>query len=105
MKRTRVIAELDTAEEARRVEESVKTGYLDSTIESLTQWRAVEEDLAESYAGLAQSSKDEKTRERFMSLHEGSRRAAPQITQLLTSLEELDRARVERIGVLSKMGS
>ena len=49
MKRARVLKEFDSIDDAKKVEETVKTGYAETSIESLLHWAAVEEDLAESY--------------------------------------------------------
>jgi len=56
VKRERVIVEFEGAKEAKKVEETVKTGYVETAIESLIQWMAVEDDLADSYEELAKSA-------------------------------------------------
>jgi hypothetical protein len=103
--RRRVIVEFETPVDARKVEESVKTGYVETSIENLVQWIAVEEDLSDTYGRLTAKTKDPASRETFRELKEGSERTISDLTKLLRSLEELDRARVNRIESLRDLGS
>jgi rubrerythrin len=104
MTRTRVIKEFDTTEDAKKVEETVKTGYAETSIESLVQWAAVEEDLAESYGELAEASKSPERASAFRQLQEESKRNMVELNGLVEYLEGLDRARVKRIELLSRLG-
>jgi uncharacterized protein Smg (DUF494 family) len=99
--RNRVIVEFSTTEDAKKVEETVKTGYLETAIENLNQWVAVEEDLAESYAKLAEVSKTPVSQDVFRQLHEESKRNMVELAGLVDYLEGLDRARVKRIELLA----
>ncbi len=99
----RVIVELTSTGDARKVEESVKTGYAETSIENLVQWLAVEEDLAESYARLAAGSKEAAARRAYQKLQEESRSNAAELAKMLKSLEALDRARIRRIELLSDL--
>ena len=105
MTRSRIIKELDTIEDARKVEESVKTGYAETSIESLVRWAAVEEDLAETYGRMAESSKVQRHRDAFIRLQEESKRNMMEINGLIEYLEGLDRARVNRIDLLRGLSS
>ncbi len=83
----------------------MKTGYAETSIESLVQWAAVEEDLAETYGRMAESSKVQRQRDAFIRLQEESKRNMVEINGLVEYLEGLDRARVKRIDLLKGLGS
>jgi len=100
MTRSRVIKEFDSTEDAKKVEETVKTGYAETSIENLVQWAAVEEDLAESYGQMAEESKSPEKQEAFRQLQEESKRNMVELTGLVEYLEGLDKARVKRIELL-----
>jgi hypothetical protein len=104
MNRDRVIKEFDSIEDAKKVEETVKTGYAETSIESLVQWAAVEDDLAETYGKMAASSKDPAKHDAFLRLSEESKRNMAEITGLVDYLEGLDRARIKRIELLTGLG-
>ena len=103
MKRERVIVEFQGAREAKKVEETVKTGYVETAIESLIQWMAVEDDLADSYEELAKSHKDAATRKVFGQLHEESKSVSAKLAGLIRSMEALDAAQVHRIEMLGDL--
>jgi cbb3-type cytochrome oxidase cytochrome c subunit len=103
MTKDRIIKEFDTIDDAKKVEETVKTGYAETSIESLGQWAAVEEDLAESYEKLAGSTKDQAKHDAFLKLGEESRRNVMEINGLVSYLEGLDRARARRIDQLTSL--
>jgi hypothetical protein len=103
MVRTRILAELSTAEDAKKVEESVKTGYADTSIERLTQWAGVEEDLAESYGRLAEESGTAERKVAFTRLEEESKRNVVELSGLVEYLEGLEKARRKRIELLSNL--
>jgi len=101
MKRERIIAEVDSVEDAKKIEETVKTGYAESSIETLTIWMGVEEDLASSYERLASKEKDPARRSAYQRLGAESKANIQKLSGIRGSLEELDRERVERIKSLS----
>lgn len=103
--RGRVIVEFETPADARKVEETVKTGYAETSIENLVQWIAVEGDLSDTYGRLEAKSNEPASREIFRELREGSERTISDLSKLLRSLEELDAARVKRIESLKSLGS
>ena len=100
MTRARVIKDFDSTEDAKKVEETVKTGFAETSIESLVQWAAVEEDLAETYGRLAEESKEPRRHDAFLQLREDSKRNTKELLGLVEYLEGLDRARVKRIELL-----
>ncbi|MDG6901269.1 MAG: hypothetical protein JRM80_04845 [Nitrososphaerota archaeon] len=97
MKRGRMIVEIENMDQARRVEETVKSGYSEVVIESLVQWLAVEEDLVYSYERLAKSLPDAAGREAAAKLGEQSRKEIAALSGLLSRFEEIDRDRQKRI--------
>ncbi len=101
----RLISEVNTVEDARKVEETVKTGYLETTLDSLLQWIGVEEDLASSYEALASKSASEASRKVFRQLLDESRKNIELLSGLQKSFEGLDRARVQRIKLLATLKS
>jgi len=103
--RSRLIKEFDSTEDAKKVEETVKTGYSETCIENLVHWAAVEEDLAESYGKMAEESKTAARRDAFRQLNEESKRNMVELNGLVEYLEGLDKARVKRIELLGGLGS
>ena len=105
MGKERLITEVNTAEEAKKVEETVKTGYLEATIDTLVNWIGVEDDLANSYEGLASKAQTPKAKAAYRRLCDESRKNIEQLTGLQKSLESLDRARVRRLKLLESLES
>ena len=103
MKRERIIAEVETVSDARKVEETVKTGYAEALIETLVNWIGVEEDLESSYARLAGKQGNAQAKAVFEQLANESGANVDTLTELKGSLEKLDKARVARIEQLSRM--
>ena len=105
MKRERIIAEVETVEEAKKVEETIKTGYAETAIETIVNWIGVEEDLTNSYDGLASKEKSTPKKDAFHKLAQESRKNIGTLEDLKKSFENLDRARIERIRALEAMMS
>jgi hypothetical protein len=101
----RLIADVNTAEEAKKVEETVKTGYLEATLDTLVNWIGVEDDLADSYEGLASKAQTPAAKTAYKRLCDESRKNIEQLTGLQKSLESLDRARVQRLKLLASLES
>ena len=87
------------------MEETVKTGYLEATIDTLVNWIGVEDDLADSYEDLASKAQAPAARAAYMQLCEESRRNIEQLNDLQRSLEGLDKARVQRLKLLASLMS
>ena len=101
MKKDRVIAEIDSLEKARRVEETVKTGYAEVTQEEITQWMAVEEDLASSYGKMEAAAAEKGKKDLLGSLRRESESNLKELGEILERLKSLDsqrRRRIEEIG-------
>jgi hypothetical protein len=103
MKRDRMIVEIENMEQARRVEETVKSGYADAIIESLVQWLAVEEDLVSSYEKLAKELPDAPRRDAAARLCEKSKKEIAALSGFLAKFEEIDADRKKRIQTVTAL--
>jgi cbb3-type cytochrome oxidase cytochrome c subunit len=101
--RTRILKEFSSTEDAKKVEETIKTGYSETAIENLVGWAAAEEDLAETYGQMANESKKQAARDAFIRLQEESKRNMVEIAGLVDYLEGLDKARAKRIELLKSL--
>ena len=103
MGKERLIAELHNPEEARKVEESVKTGYLETLIDNLTNWMGVEDDLADSYEDLSSKAQKPAARAAYKKLCDESRKNIEQLTGVQSLFEGLNNARVKRLKLLASL--
>jgi hypothetical protein len=103
MSKDRVIVDFRTPGDAKKVEETVKTGYAEAAVENILHWAAVEHDLEESYAKLAEEASETAPRETYLQLRRESEANAAELGKLLRQFEDLDRARVKRIELLSRL--
>ena len=101
--RSRMIVDIGTLEEARKVEETIKTGYIEATIESIVSWIGVEEDLAESYAKFSKSLATTEERELANTLQELSNSDADILRRKLVEFEALNSEYRKRIGLVKKL--
>lgn len=102
MSKHRVLAEVGSVQDAKKVEETVKTGYAETTLESITHWIAVEEDLVSSYEELAENPAYASNRGALEELARESREAVAVLSELKKSVERLDGAQVSRLQRLEK---
>jgi hypothetical protein len=105
MSRNRVIVDLRTSDDAKKVEESVKTGYCETAIESLLAWTAVEHDLVESYGHLAAGANDGAAKSAYLRLKQESEKDSAALARLLGEFESLDRSRIARIELLNTIAA
>jgi hypothetical protein len=103
MARERVIVEIHTLDQAARVEDTVRTGYIDVIKDNLVHWIAVEEDLADSYGRLAQKHNNRGVVEGLKGMSEECRANLGTLRAYLTKFEELGQARARRGQLLSDM--
>jgi hypothetical protein len=101
LKRERVIKRVDTLEDAKKVEETVKTGYCDAMADDLDLWIAVEEDLADSYRGLAEVEPEHS--KKLLELFEESDATVKRLQGLLKSVQDLGKEGAKRIQRLSAL--
>ena len=105
MKRPRVITEIDSFEQAKRVEETVKTGYAETTQEEVVQWMAVEEDLISSYKKMETAAGGKGQRELAERLRAESEENLKSLAEILEKLKALDAQRARRIKETSSFAS
>jgi rubrerythrin len=103
MKRERILADVETVADAKKAEETVKTGYAEVSVETILNWIGVEEDLASSYEYLAAKSENASRKGMLQQLARESRDNVASLTALRKTFEDLDRARVARINLLASM--
>lgn len=100
MSRQRILVDIETVEQARKIEETVKSGYLEATIEHLIQWIAVEEDLISSYNQLVEQGKHAESNETFSTY---SRKSAENLTRLNAFLDQCEQMATERQGRVEEL--
>ena len=93
----RIISDVTSAADARKVEETVKTGYAEPLIETLLNWIGVEQDLANSYEGLSRDPRRASSRSFYQGLAQEARETAMTLDEVRRKLEGLDAAQVKRI--------
>ena len=96
MSRERVIAEIESLDQALKVEQTVRTGYCDPIMENLLAWIAVEEDLISSYERLSEKQTDKEARKLVDMLVTESKDNIAKLHALLRSVEEFGAARDQR---------
>jgi hypothetical protein len=96
MNRERVIVEIETLEQALKVEQTIRTGYCGPIAENVIQWIAVEEDLANSYQRISEKSESPELKKALNELEEESRQNIALLDSLLKSTEEFGQARIRR---------
>lgn len=103
MERTRIIADIKTMEQAERVEESIKSGYVETIIENLVNWIAVEEDLSESYEKFANSLPTSEERETANKISVLSSSDTDVLKKRLEEFEGLESEHRKRIQLVKKL--
>jgi hypothetical protein len=94
---SRIIYDIATMEQAQKVEESVKTGYVDAIIENIVNWIGVEEDLADSYDKFSKSLPSSQEREAANQLHILSSSDVDLLQKRLEEFEGLENEHKKRI--------
>lgn len=100
--RQRILVDIETVEQARKIEEIVKSGYLDATIEHLLQWIAVEEDIINSYDQLSARG-DGGKQIMYQAFSRNSADNLKQLNAFLEACESMANERKERIARLSRI--
>ena len=101
--RARIIADLETMEQAERVEESVKSGYVEAIIENIVNWIAVEEDLSASYEKLSKSLPSSEERKTANELYMLSISDVDVLRKRLEEFEGFEGERRKRIRLVKKL--
>lgn len=103
MGRQRILVDIETVEQARKIEETVKSGYLEATIEHLLQWIAVEEDLISSYNQLSAGTADSRTRELYASFSGKSSGNLKLLNEFLKACDAMASERNGRVETLTEL--
>ena len=101
-KKERVIIDFRNLEDAAKVEETVRTGYCETIVDNLNVWTAVEEDMIESYTGLAKRL-GPKSGASVEELADESKETLTTLRELLKSFEVLSERRAKRIQRLKSL--
>jgi hypothetical protein len=99
----RILVDIKTMEQAKRVEESIKTGYVEAVIGNLVNWIGVEEDLANSYESFSKSLTSPEERELANELHMLSSSDADILRRKLEEFEGLENEYKKRIQLLKRL--
>ncbi|MEM3185677.1 MAG: hypothetical protein QXQ39_03215 [Conexivisphaerales archaeon] len=97
LKRSRLLADIDTMEKAERVETTIKTGYSEPILENIIQWIAVEEDLASSYEKMSSSLSSEESKKLAKKLAQDSKDIIQKLEELRSEFAIIDERQTERI--------
>jgi NH3-dependent NAD+ synthetase len=100
--RPRVIADINTMEQAERVETTIKAGYSEVVIETLLQWIMAEEDLSVSYDKMSKSLPSLEERGAAAILAQESSELAKMLEDLITKIRSLDDLLSKHIKLVSK---
>lgn len=103
MERDRIIADIESFEQALRVEETIRTGYCHPIIESLLAWIAVEEDLVSSYGKLAEAGYGRGEEEPIRKLSVESKENAEELHRLVKMIEGFAEASERRQNLILKL--
>lgn len=105
MSRQRILVDIESVEQARKIEETVSSGYLDATIEHLLQWIAVEEDLISSYNQLSSGGSASAPAEVFRKFASSSEGNLERLNAFLAECDAMKKEREERLSVLNRLES
>lgn len=100
MSRTsRVIKDIQTLDQAIKVEQDVESGYYSVIHDNVTYWIAVEEDVIESYTRLMEASPGTKLMKTLEGIVEDSKKHRSMLTHISSMLDSIvtDEKRHEKI--------
>lgn len=103
MERDRIIADIESLEQALKVEETIRTGYCHPIIESLLAWIAVEEDLVSSYGKMAKVGYARDLDEPIRKLSVESKENAEQLHRLVKMIEDFAETSERRQRLILKL--
>jgi len=94
---TRILSNISTMDEALKVEEAMKSGYVEAIVENIVHWIGAEEDLADSYEEFSKSLSSPEEREAANQLHVLSASNADILRKKLEEFEGFDSEYRKRI--------
>lgn len=87
--RERVIADIETVDQAAKAEKDVETGYHGAIDENITYWLAVEEDIIESYTKLMKNTDNKKIKNTLAKIIEDSKNHIRMLTSIKKSFNKI----------------
>lgn len=103
LENARIIVDIKTMEQAGRVEETIRTGYVEAIIGNIVNWIGVMEDLADSYEKFSKSLPTSEERELANKLHMLSSSDADILRKKLVEFEGLENEYKKRIQLVKKL--
>ncbi len=89
MSRTRIIRDIETLDQAIKAEQDVESGYHSVIDENITYWKAVEEDIIDSYTKLITSSENSQLKQTLEHIVEDSKKHRRLLDQVSGLLREI----------------
>lgn len=87
--RERIVKDIETIEQAIRVEKDVVSGYYSIIEDNISYWFAVEGDIVDSYTRLLEKTGDEKTRTMLVQMIEDSKGRMRSLNSLRENFSKL----------------
>jgi rubrerythrin len=87
--RERVIADIETVDQAVKAEKDVEIGYHGAIDENITYWLAVEEDIIESYTKLMKNTDNKKIKNTLTKIIEDSKNHIRILTSIKKSFDKI----------------
>ena len=103
MSRPRIIKKIENFEDAVKVETSVESGYHGVIDEHISYWIAVEEDVADSYSRIAESTDNPKVKTVLEKIVSDSRRHAQMLKTVLGTFESIIKDEEEHARLLGEL--
>ena len=85
----RVIKDIETLDQAIKAEQDVESGFHSVIDENIAYWKAVEEDVIESYTKLAERIQNEQVKRTLASIIEDSRKHRKALEDVTTTLNAI----------------
>jgi rubrerythrin len=87
--RERVIADIETVDQAVKAEKDVETGYHGAIDENIMYWLAVEEDIIESYTKLMKNTDNKMIKDTLAKIIDDSKNHIRMLTAIKTSFGKI----------------
>ena len=87
--RTRIIKDIENLDQAIKAEQDVESGYHSVIDENVTYWKAVEEDIIDSYSKLIASSENPQLKQTLEHIVEDSKKHRRLLDQVSSLLREI----------------
>jgi rubrerythrin len=88
-KRARILKDIGTLDHAIKAEEDVESGYHSIIDENVSHWKAVEEDVIESYTKMIETSESSEMKDTLGKIVEDSKKHKRMLDQISTMFDEI----------------